>query len=189
MLVEALGIAGHHQQIPVAEQELPLAGMVISPAQQKAPRRSQAQRGDQRPLAQLRLVVAVPAHAVATIAVSVEQHAVESTLASLLQPFTQRQQRLQPRMRHEIRAGITIERACIAHPAAQPRRIHPAPEHAQAMDFPRYPVVQSEQQCIGLGGREPTRLMAYMDIREICGEQHRLKNYHAGSHLHLPGSA
>ena len=54
--------------------------------QEEAPRSAQTQRGNRRVGSQLWLVVAVPAHAVAAIAVLIEQDAVEGTVGGDFEP-------------------------------------------------------------------------------------------------------
>ena len=72
VLPVGLGWAAHDEQRAVPEGDFDWGMVAAFVPQEEAPRSAQTQRGDRRVGAQLWLVVAVPAHAVAAVAVLIE---------------------------------------------------------------------------------------------------------------------
>jgi len=169
VLGHALAVAAHQQEIAVAQPPFLFDGGLGPQAQQKPALRPQAQRGDHRLRAQFRLVVGMPAHVLGAAAVAVQQDAVERRGAG---GFERRQQGVDGRMPgfgNEALARIAIGRASVAHPAAQPRRIDPAPEHPDAMHRPRHLAGQPCLQGHGLRRRQPAGAMQDASSPEACG--------------------
>src|SRR5690606_21247849 len=126
----ALGGPAHEQQAARLQPERQLPAWIVAPAQDEVAHRAQAQRGDQRLRPQFRLVVAVPAHGVAAVAVEVGQHAVEWPAQLVLQAAPQGLQRRGPGPRYEAAARIAVDRVRVADPAAEPGGIDLTPEQA-----------------------------------------------------------
>ena len=85
------------------------------------PGNAEAEGGDGGLIVELGFVVGMPAHAVSTVAVAVQQQAVEIRPQVLVEQTAQPQGFWGPRVDRLLQAAIAVIAAAIGHPAGEPR--------------------------------------------------------------------
>jgi len=123
-----VGLGGriHHQQIAViqAKREGRLSGRKrrTSRAKTQIARNADAQGGDGGLVVEFRFVIGMPAHAVVSSAVAVQQQAVEANPQLLLQEIAKGRNGGTPGGDGLHLAAVAVAAAGVSHPAGQTRR-------------------------------------------------------------------
>ena len=108
--------AGHQEEAAVFEEDFGFQDFVLAVAEVEMPFSAQADGGNNGVVAQFGLVVAVPAHAVAAVAVKVEQDAVVAGGGGLLNGCPNRREGRCPGFRLHADVGVGIDGAGVAMP-------------------------------------------------------------------------
>ena len=152
MFPEVLGLALHDQQRAVRKANH--HGLEISPllvAQPELTRGAQTDGSDDGALTEFRLVVAVPAHAVVTIAIEIQQHAVEQPTARLLDLGLELPYHGQPGSGLEGKPRIAVSRTRISVPGGEPGRRDDSSADSNFMLLPVGSIQQPVE--VGVGSR------------------------------------
>lgn len=147
MLPDMLGATGHPQQGAWWQLDVQsvAARPVLAPHPERA-RGAEADRRDERLRPELRLVVRMPAHAVPSISVQIQQNAVESRTVLLGQPAPPVGQQRGPRQRLVRVACVSVASVGIADPAGESWRGQRAAEHADRV-IPPWDLLAQLHEC------------------------------------------
>jgi len=160
-----LGGGVHQQQIAVAQLQTLALILMRSLAlwfEPKAAGGPQAQRGDRCGGIKFGLVIGMPAHPIAAIAVEVEQNRVEARAPQGAQPFPQGQNCVAPGLGDLAGAAVAVVATGIRHPAGEPGQGVATAEQPNRLLLPGHLVQQVLQA--GVGFRQPARPMAQPQV-------------------------
>ena len=128
---------------------------------------AEAEGGDRRSGIEFGLVVGVPAHGIAAVAIAIEQQGVEAPAGELLERQAQLSGGRRPGLDHIAQPAVAVAAAGIGHPAGEPRQRMAAAEKRDRLLLPGHLGLQRRQQLGRPGRGQPGRPVAQPQARAL----------------------
>ncbi|MFO7763086.1 MAG: hypothetical protein R6V61_05080 [Wenzhouxiangellaceae bacterium] len=164
-----LHVAAHQDQTAVGGRKLEPAPAVAFSAQHETPLCTEAHRRDQRFAAEFGFVVGMPTHGIPSIAIKVQQNAVEAVTGFGLEGFAQRGNVALPGRGFPKAAGVGISDSRISLEGNLSRLHHFPAEHPDRSGLPVDFLPQRRDNAVGFQGIHPV-----MDIDQLTARRESL---------------
>ena len=173
MLPMALAGWIHHQEVAISKShgEGRLRPSAWPEAQITG--NAEAEGGNRGLIVELSFVVGVPTHAIGTIAVAVQQQAVEAHPKLLLKQLPQPLKIFGPRVDHLLEPAVAVSAAWISHPAGEPRRAVLLAINGDQRLLPSQPINQALAQILSADVLllQPGQTMAQLQTGTLNADQ------------------
>ena len=173
MLPMALAGRVHHQQIAIGQVDREGRLAALTRPKAEITGHAKAQGGDGCVNVEFRFVVGMPAHAIRSIAVAIEQQAVEAHSELLVEELAQQRELLGPGMDALLQAAVAVGAAGISHPTGEPGRAVLLAIHRDQGLLPGQAAGQSLPKVLGVQAPllQPGRSVAQLQARSLNPDQ------------------